>query len=124
MKSWNATRILLAASLLLACLSREAFGFGSANNNNKMPVSSAPTTSRQNFLAALTGGVLTTVALVSPPPVWAKEKEYTKGSKNDPEVEAKLSVCIYECTKPKGEEQKSRVECIKECKAKLITARP
>jgi hypothetical protein len=124
MKSTIETRILLAVSLLVACFSCDAFGFKSANSNNKMPVSSTPTTSRQNFLAAMAGGLLTASVLASPAPVWAKEAEYTKGSKNDPDVQAKLSVCMYECTKPKGSEQKTRAECIVECKQKCITARP
>lgn len=117
-------RVFCAVCLLVACFSRDALGFSSTNNNNKVPVSSTPTTSRQNFLATVAGGLLTTSVLVSPAPVWAKEEEtYVKGSKNDPDVQAKLSVCIYECTKPKGSEQKSRAECIPECKAKCITAK-
>lgn len=127
MKSPIGTRILFAVSLLIAaCFSCDAFGFKSANNSNKTPVvsSSTPTTSRQNFLAVMAGGLLTTATIASPSPVWAKEAEYTKGSKNDPDVQAKLSLCLYECTKPKGGEQKSRAECIVECKGKCITARP
>lgn len=41
-----------------------------------------------------------------------------KGTKQDPEFEACLSTCMYECTKPKGIEQKSRKECLPECKSK------
>jgi len=41
-----------------------------------------------------------------------------KGTKADPKFQACLSQCIYECTKPKGDEQKSRAECLPECKAK------
>ena len=33
-----------------------------------------------------------------------------------PPYEACMSLCIYECTKPKGGEQKLRTECIGECK--------
>jgi hypothetical protein len=39
-----------------------------------------------------------------------------KGTKKDPSFEACLSKCMYECTKPKGAEQKSRAECLPECK--------
>lgn len=125
MKSTIGTQILFAMGLLVACFSN-ASGFSSTgNNNNKMPVQTAQPTSRQNFLAIMAGGLLTTAAVAAPTPVWAKEQEtYTKGSKNDPEVQAKLSVCMYECTKPKGAEQKSRAECLPECKAKCITAKP
>eukprot|EP00533_Pseudo-nitzschia_delicatissima_P014917 CAMPEP_0197270300 /NCGR_PEP_ID=MMETSP1432-20130617/6950_1 /TAXON_ID=44447 /ORGANISM="Pseudo-nitzschia delicatissima, Strain UNC1205" /LENGTH=72 /DNA_ID=CAMNT_0042735581 /DNA_START=144 /DNA_END=362 /DNA_ORIENTATION=- len=72
----------------------------------------------------MAGGLLATAAVVTPAPVWAKEEAFTKGSKNDPDVQAKLSLCMYECTKPKGAEQKSRAECLPECKTKCITAKP
>ena len=126
MRSCNATLALFVVGLLVACISCDAFGLNSSTSNNKIQVSTTATTSRQDFLAAIAGGVLTTATLVSPAPVWAKDKEitYTKGSKNDPDVQAKLSLCMYECTKPKGAEQKSRAECLPECKAKCITAKP
>ena len=124
MKSSNRPLILFVVSLLIALISCDAFGLNSANSNNKMPASTTATTSRQNFLAAMAGGLLTTAAVSSPAPVWAKDKvDYKPGSKNDPEVQAKLSLCMYECTKPKGAEQKSRAECLPECKAKCITAK-
>lgn len=124
MKLSIGTQIILAVSLLVACFSGDTLGFSSSNNNQKVPVSSAPETSRQNFLAAMAGGLLTMATVASPSPVWAKDQgDYVKGSKNDPEVQAKLSVCMYECTKPKGAEQKSRAECLPECKAKCITAK-
>lgn len=44
-----------------------------------------------------------------------------KGTKNDPAYQACLSQCIFECTKPKGDEQKTRSECIPECKTKCAT---
>ena len=40
------------------------------------------------------------------------------GTKSDPKFQACLSTCMYECTKPKGDEQKSRSECLPECKQK------
>lgn len=46
-----------------------------------------------------------------------------KGTKEDPEYQACLSKCVYDCTKPKGEEQKSRSECIPECKRKCATTK-
>ena len=125
MKSINGTQVLLAVSLLMACVcwNCDAFGLNAANNSAK--VSSTPTTSRQNFLAAMAGGLLTTATLTSPAPVWAKDDggSYTKGSKNDPAVQAKLSVCMYECTKPKGSEQMSRAECLPKCKKECITSK-
>ena len=59
-------------------------------------------------------------------PAFAKSKEVdpaVKGTKNDPNFEACLSQCIFECTKPKGEEQKSRKECIPECKKTCATTK-
>lgn len=46
-----------------------------------------------------------------------------KGTKADPAYQACLSQCIFECTKPKGDEQKSRAECIPECKKKCATTK-
>lgn len=44
-----------------------------------------------------------------------------KGTKSDPTFQACLGKCVYECTKPKGNEQKSRAECLPECKKKCAT---
>jgi hypothetical protein len=44
-----------------------------------------------------------------------------KGTKKDPTYEACLSKCVYECTKPKGTEQKSRAVCLPECKQTCAT---
>lgn len=50
-------------------------------------------------------------------PAFAKDVDPAlKGTKKDPEFEKCLSECMYECTKPKGVEQKSRAECLPECK--------
>mmetsp|Transcript_1696 Transcript_1696/g.2418 ORF Transcript_1696/g.2418 Transcript_1696/m.2418 type:complete len:137 (+) Transcript_1696:158-568(+) len=46
-----------------------------------------------------------------------------KGTKADPAYQACLSKCVFECTKPKGDEQKSRAECIPECKQKCATSK-
>jgi len=46
-----------------------------------------------------------------------------KGTKNDPAFQACLSQCMYDCTKPKGAEQKSRTECLPECKQKCATTK-
>jgi hypothetical protein len=46
-----------------------------------------------------------------------------KGTKADPAFQGCLSECVYECTKPKGTEQKSRAECIPECKVKCATSK-
>lgn len=53
------------------------------------------------------------------------------GTKDDPKYEGCLSSCLYYCTKPKGNEQKSRGECLPDCKkqcaktdAQLMLGRP
>ena len=45
------------------------------------------------------------------------------GTKQDPKYEACLSKCMYDCTKPKGMEQKSRAVCLPECKAQCATTK-
>jgi len=44
-----------------------------------------------------------------------------KGTKADPEFQVCLGNCMYECTKAKGSEQKSRAECLPECKKSCAT---
>mmetsp|Transcript_59337 Transcript_59337/g.176247 ORF Transcript_59337/g.176247 Transcript_59337/m.176247 type:complete len:135 (-) Transcript_59337:906-1310(-) len=62
--------------------------------------------------------------LASPLPAFAKEIDPAlKGTKNDPKYQACLSQCIYDCTKPKGDEQKSRAECLPECKKTCATSK-
>jgi hypothetical protein len=46
-----------------------------------------------------------------------------KGTKKDPGYEACVSQCMYDCTKPKGMEQKSRQECLPDCKKECATTK-
>lgn len=56
--------------------------------------------------------------------VLAKEVDPTvKGTKNDPKYEGCVSNCLFECTKPKGDEQKSRAECLPGCKKECATSK-
>ena len=72
--------------------------------------------SRQSFLATVASTSCLTF-LGTQQPAFAKEIDPAlKGTKSDPEFQACLSKCIYDCTKPKGAEQKSRGECLPECK--------
>ena len=67
--------------------------------------------SRRNFVTAVLAGGITassTTAKVA----WSKEISADQAKDNF------ISQCLYECTKPKGDEQKSRNECISECKIK------
>jgi hypothetical protein len=87
-----------------------------SSQSNRIIVSrhSFLTTSASSTLSCLTflGGTL-------PQPAVAKEVDPSiKGTKSDPEFQNCLSQCVYECTKPKGAEQKSRGECLPECKTK------
>jgi hypothetical protein len=61
--------------------------------------------------------------MITTPAAWAKDDAAVKGTKQDPVFEACLSQCMYECTKPKGVEQKSRKECLPECKAQCATTK-
>jgi hypothetical protein len=71
-------------------------------------------TSRAKFLSSLLS--MGSSCLLVPLSAGAEVDPALKGTKKDPSFEACLSKCMYECTKPKGAEQKSRAECLPECK--------
>ncbi|MGK3743331.1 MAG: hypothetical protein ACI90V_010187 [Bacillariaceae sp.] len=74
-------------------------------------VVSVQSVSRKNFLTAvLAGGI--TASSTNAKAAWSKEISSDQAKENF------ISQCLYECTKPKGDEQKSRKECIDECKIK------
>jgi hypothetical protein len=61
---------------------------------------------------------------IAPVPALAKDDDVAKkGTKDDPLYQTCLSLCMYECTKPKGEETKLRKECLPECKQKCATTK-
>ena len=76
--------------------------------------------SRFQFLQVMTGAAALTMA---PQISSAKEDSSLKGTKMDPAFEACLSQCMYQCTKPKGTEQKSRKECLPDCKKECATTK-
>jgi len=79
--------------------------------------------SRHSFLTTATSSACLSF-LGTQQPAYAKEVDPSiKGTKADPEFQACLSQCMYECTKPKGAEQKSRGECLPECKSKCATTK-
>jgi len=43
-------------------------------------------------------------------------KPSLEGTKEDPDFKNCLAIKLYECTKPKGDEQRTRKECLPECK--------
>ena len=67
--------------------------------------------SRRNFVTALLAGGITASSTTAKA-AWSKEISADQAKDNF------ISQCLYECTKPKGDEQKSRNECISECKIK------
>uniref|UniRef100_A0A7S0GJ65 Uncharacterized protein n=1 Tax=Proboscia inermis TaxID=420281 RepID=A0A7S0GJ65_9STRA len=71
---------------------------------------------RKVFLSVLSTTAFAT--FLNPDVVLAKVDPAVVGTKKDPKYQNCLSVCVFECTKPKGEEQKLRSECIPECKKK------
>jgi hypothetical protein len=77
--------------------------------------------SRFQFLQVMTAGA--TALTMAPQMSAAKEDPSLKGTKLDPAFEACLSQCMYECTKPKGAEQKSRKECLPECRKSCATTK-
>lgn len=106
------------AAILLVFLAGTCNGFG-VGDKPSSPQISTSTMSRSNFLAAVVGGVA--VSTCGAAPSWAKDDPSIKGTKKDPAFEACLSQYMYDCTKPKGAEQKSRVECLSECKKQCAT---
>ncbi|EED87441.1 predicted protein [Thalassiosira pseudonana CCMP1335] len=67
---------------------------------------SATVVNRSTFLATAASTCL--AFLASSPPAFAKDVDPAlKGTKADPEFQACLSQCVYECTKPKGMEQRN-----------------
>ena len=46
-----------------------------------------------------------------------------KGTKKDPTYETCVSNCLFLCTKPKGDDQKNRQECLPECKMSCATTK-
>ena len=95
----------------------DAFGVKDPNSCNA-DIGAAPSLmTRSTFLTAIAAGVVTANSgIVSSTSAWAKDDPALQGTKKDPEFEACLSKCLYDCTKPKGAEQRSRKECLPECK--------
>ena len=82
---------------------------------------STSTMNRGAFLATTSSACLT---FLTQQPAFAKEVDpAVKGTKADPAFQTCLSQCVYDCTKPKGSEQKSRAECLPECKTKCATTK-
>ena len=107
-------------ALLSVSLTAVAFSVQDVSNSQRCEAGSV---SRAQWLQT-TGAVFTGIMLGTSTPAFAKDVDPAiKGTKKDPAFEACLSTCMYECTKPKGAEQKSRTECLPECKQKCATTK-
>lgn len=96
-------------------------GYSSPKIPTQKSTTSKPIINRHTFLATTSTACLTFLSSQS---AIAKEVDpKLKGTKEDPAYQACLGQCIYDCTKPKGMEQKSRAECIPECKSKCATTK-
>ena len=95
--------------------------YSTPKSTQKLTRSSSQPINRGAFLAKTSAACLT--FLSTSQPAFAKDDAALKGTKKDPEFEACLGNCLYECTKPKGAEQRSRKECIPECRSKCATTK-
>ncbi|KAL7572764.1 hypothetical protein ACA910_009027 [Epithemia clementina (nom. ined.)] len=94
------------------------------NNHHHQTPCSVPRRSAFLSLAAGTAWWATVVTTTTTAAAWAKDVDPSlKGTKKDPAYEACVSECIFYCTKPKGDEQKSRKECLPECKKSCATTK-
>ena len=90
-------------------------------------ISSRTTVSRNDMIRSVL--VLGWMNVVTTSPLMAAAVDTTTqttaitGTKQDPKYESCLSKCMYDCTKPKGNEQKSRAVCLPECKAQCATTK-
>mmetsp|Transcript_521 Transcript_521/g.914 ORF Transcript_521/g.914 Transcript_521/m.914 type:complete len:136 (+) Transcript_521:42-449(+) len=82
---------------------------------------SSPATRRETLEGAVAAFGFTAFSSL---PAWAKGDDASlKGTKADPKYTNCVSTCIFECTKEKGVEQKTRVECLPGCKEKCATSK-
>ncbi len=123
MAQLSVLRMAAIVVLLVIVLVGTASGYSAPNPSQKSVSKSPPNQiNRATFLATTSTACLT--FLNSQPALAAKEIDpAVKGTKADPEFQACLSQCVYECTKPKGMEQRSRAECLPECKSKCATSK-
>ena len=110
-----------------------SFSFGPAgadtssfSSTDEAPVASTAagiTVDRRSAISTVVSSVLAAGFGASPAYAKGEIDPALKGTKKDPAYKACVSKCLYECTKPKGEEQKSRAECIPECKKTCATSK-
>ena len=121
-------KVLILASVLATQSLVHGFSLQMNNHQKAAPtmVDSMQISSRSSFLHSAAAAVLLvgTTTTTTSSAAWAKEVDPSiKGTKQDPAYQACMSTCLYECTKPKGEETKLRQECLPECKPKCATTK-
>mmetsp|Transcript_14871 Transcript_14871/g.41084 ORF Transcript_14871/g.41084 Transcript_14871/m.41084 type:complete len:136 (+) Transcript_14871:154-561(+) len=115
------TIIALVAALLDTA--RAFVSYGGTDNRSCLAVVRSGDKDHSVSRASFLSTAVVQVASMAVLPSWAADTTASKGSKTDPAFEACLSKCMYECTKPKGDEQKSRKECLPECKQQCATTK-
>jgi len=117
------TRMRLPLLLLALVLVQWTADVG-AYNSQRPAASTAPSDRRAAFFGIATASASLLGLVCAPTSVLAKDVDPAlKGTKADPAYQACMSISLYDCTKAKGGEQKSRAECIPECKAKCATSK-
>eukprot|EP00569_Conticribra_weissflogii_P007255 CAMPEP_0171328014 /NCGR_PEP_ID=MMETSP0878-20121228/390_1 /TAXON_ID=67004 /ORGANISM="Thalassiosira weissflogii, Strain CCMP1336" /LENGTH=128 /DNA_ID=CAMNT_0011827833 /DNA_START=52 /DNA_END=438 /DNA_ORIENTATION=- len=111
------TALLASLALAIICITT---GYSAPSK----PIRPSPRSSQQlDRTTFLTTAAATFLTFLPATPAFAKDDPSKKGTKADPEFQACLSQCMYECTKPKGSEQRSRAECLPDCKKKCATTK-
>lgn len=105
--------------------SSEAFSLGGPKcNSHSQEVSNELLLGRGAFLQSSFATIAGISIISTSSPAYAKTVDpKLKDTKDDPAYQNCISKCVYECTKPKGDEQKSRSECLPECKQKCATSK-
>jgi hypothetical protein len=137
MKFLTCNSVILAALYCMAV----STAFMNVNNMNVQPrcaarsndvvlqahASDSGSLSRARFLSTFAAAAASVAVGVSgsiePADAADKVDPAVKGTKKDPGYESCVSQCMYDCTKPKGMEQKSRSECLKPCKKECATTK-
>mmetsp|Transcript_14487 Transcript_14487/g.20725 ORF Transcript_14487/g.20725 Transcript_14487/m.20725 type:complete len:142 (-) Transcript_14487:88-513(-) len=96
---------------IAGCSNRLIIGASSTSSSNEL--------CRASFLR----DAVAFLCIAAPPANAADTDVAKKGTKEDPKFQACLGLCMYDCTKAKGMEQKSRAECLPECKQKCATTK-
>ena len=108
-------------------VSSEAFSLGGpskCNSHSPQEASNELLLGRGAFLQSSFATIAGISIISTSSPAYAKTVDpKLKDTKDDPAYQNCISKCVYECTKPKGDEQKSRSECLPECKQKCATSK-